>query len=417
VRRGAAAIGIVLVAALFAACGSSGGSASGGGQGAVTAARPTAAEATQCATQPSNWMGCLVRARSAFGNTPLSQVSMPGSLGAATANLDAQSFDVTKGSQCSDFTQAMVPQGALVERWNRAQATTLATQLDAGSRFLELDVGFNGVDQPTLAWRVDDTLFSEEPLQDYLIDIATWARAHPTEVVVVDFRMICQNSAPAAIERALWDDVASSVSLANHGAGAPSLESVLYDASARGGPGLGSLTIHDVVHADGGGHNVVLLVPSDAPARSYMARTLQAQPYLVGSRAATVSFTDTGVAPTSVSGYGAANQAIEHGARTAATPIGSLAGKGLYVSPIAYDLGASSLTSAATSALYSTFGGLVTPAPPLPPWESGLWPGAGGAAPSAAAIASSWGHKANVVAVDGIDLAGVVPAVIDLNGS
>jgi hypothetical protein len=361
-------------------------------------------------------MGCLVQARAAFGATALSQVSMPGSLGAATYDLDPQSFDVFHGSACSSFTRSLVTQGAQVDRWHAAQQATLTEQLDLGSRFLELNVGYNGVPQPQLAWRVDNTLYSEQPLQDYLIAVAEWAKAHPTEVVVVDLRRVCADGAPAALQLALWKAVANNVSLATPGRGL-SLSSVMYDAGARGAPALGRLTIDDVVHQRGGGHNVVLLVPSTVGARHSIRGILHADPYFVGPGMSTVAFSDTGVVPTATAGFASANQTIAHQASTAVPPIGSLAGKGLYVSPVAYDLAAASASDRAT--LFGTFGGLVTPYTPpggttLPAWESGLWPG--GATPTAAAIATRWGHQANVVAVDGIDSSGVVPAVIALNG-
>ncbi len=369
-------------------------------------------------------MGCLVHARAAFGDTPLSQVSMPGSLDAATYDLDSQSFDVHHGSACSSFTQSLVTQGPLVERWYRAQDAPLAEQLDLGSRFLDLDVGYNGIPEATLAWRVDDTLYSEQPLQDYLIDIAEWAHAHPTEVVVVDLGHVCADGAPPSIERALWKAIADNVSLASTAHGR-SLSSVMYDAGATGAPSLGQLTLDDVVHQGGGGHNVVLLVPSGVAQRSAIRGILHADPYFVGpvsryssgSGTSTVAFSSTGVAPTTPAGYTAANQTIAHQATTSVPAVGSLAGKGLYVSPIAYDL--SSASPAERSALFTTFGGLIvsTTAPggaTLPPWQSGLWQGR--SAPSAAAIATGWGHKANVVAVDGIESTGVVPAVIALNG-
>jgi hypothetical protein len=428
VRRGAAAAAIALVAVLFAACSSSPGGTGGTtaapvpAAGPVQVARPTSAQAAQCATAPSTWEGCLVRARSAFGKTPLSQVSMPGSLDAATADLDPQSFDTHKGSACSDYTPSMVSQGSVVNDWYRAQTETVTQQLDEGSRFVELDVGFNGVNEPNLAWRVDDTLYSEQPLQDYLIEVADWAHAHPGEVVVVGIRQVCVNGASASIQRSLWDDVASDVTLKSAGT-RTSLASVMYDASARGAPSLGALTIDDVVHSAKGHHNVVLVVPPDMPARAYGARTLPAQPYTASSRPgrafAEVSFADTGVAPATASGYGAANLAIERNARAGKTPVGSLAGLGLYVSPVAYDLGA----ALSASALFGTFGGLVTGGVPVgsstaaAAWETGLWPVAGGAAPSASSIARSWGHRANIVAVDGLGSSGIVSTVIELNGS
>lgn len=356
-----------------------------------------------------------MRARPSFGNTELSKLSMPGSLDAATYDLDPQSFDTHAGSACSDFTQSMVPHGPLVHDWYTAQTATLQQQLDQGSRFVELDVGFNGVDTPTLAWRIDNTLFSEQPLQDYLIDIATWARAHPTEIVVVDLRTICVNGATQSITKALWDQVASSTSLfPSEVGGTPvSLASMMYDASATP---LGTLTIDDVVHSR---HNVVLLVPSDAPGRRDLRRTLHGEPYFVGSGPGDtqVAFDDTAVAPASTAGYGAANRSIEVGAPPGAPGLGSLAGKGLYVSPIAYDLRSTPATSPARAHLYSTFGGLITGAPPTPAWESGLLPGLPGAqgAPNAVSIAAAWGNRANVVAVDGFELSAIAPIVIRLN--
>jgi hypothetical protein len=436
-RWGAAAAVFILVAVLFAACGSSpssngraaprASSAPAHEPGPVPLSRPTSAQAATCATaEAPAWEGCLVGAHAAFGKTPLSQLSMPGSLGAATSDLDPQSFDTHKDSACSDYTPSMVSQGPVINNWYRAQTETVTQQLDEGSRFVELDVGFNGVNEPNLAWRIDDTLYSEQPLQDYLIEVADWAHAHPSEVVVVGIRRVCQNGASASIQRSLWDDVASDQSLRAPGAGT-SLASVMYDASARGAPSLGALTIDDVVHSAKGHHNVVLVVPPGMPARAYGARTLPAQPYIASSEPgrafAEVAFADTGVAPANSSGYAAANLSIEHNARTAETPIGSLAGLGLYVSPIAYDLGVTSSTSAARSSLYGSFGGLVTGAVPaggstaVPPWETGLWPVAGGAAPSAPAIAMSWGHRANIVAVDALGSSGIVSTVIELNGS
>lgn len=426
-RRWPRAGGLALAAlALTAGCSSSTPPAAPPGPRPVV--RPSAAQAQRCAATPSTWMGCLVRARPGFGHTQLSQVSLPGSLNAATANLDPQAFDVAPHSPCTEFTRSMVPEAPVVARWYGAQDESLTEQLDQGVRFLDLQVAFNGTEDPLNQWRVVNTLFSSQPLEDYLSEIATWAEAHPSEVVVLDFRNVCYNTAPPEAVRQLWADLGAVGS-----SGTTPLSHVMFDASGAPAGSLGAVTLDDVVHQDGGGHNVVLVVPASVADRRGLA-AMHLHPFFAsppggGGRAArgqraTVAFTLTAVAPAGGAGSPGAAAALARiatGAHAADPPIGSLAGTGLYVSPVAYDLGAVPAASAARQHLYDTFGGLVTASGGRAPWEAPLWPtddraptGHGAPAP-VVRVLGQWGHGANVVAADAVERSGLVLPVIVLN--
>jgi hypothetical protein len=92
-----------------------------------------------------------------------------------------------------------------------------------------------------------------------------------------------------------------------------------------------------------------------------------------------------------------------------ATPaLGSLQGKGFFVSKLAYELkGASPSTQ---HAVFSTFVGLVASEGVFRAWMSGLWSG------EYAQILQRWGNATNVVIADGVDQGNFAADVISRNG-
>lgn len=406
-----------VASALLAACGSgapsTGSSVSLSGR-AVTVSRPTAAATAACAAQGATWIGCLVRAHPAFGHTPLSQVSLPGAANAATQTLDPQAFDTTHGSACTEATPSLERQGTLASRWFETQDEPLTTELDQGVRYLDLQVGFNGVpNPPDGAWRVVNTLYSEYPLYDYLDQIAGWARAHPTEVVVVDLRHVCEDGNRSA---SVADDLWRSFTTPAPGTGTATLADVAFDAARAPSGGLAAATL-DQLTTGSGGHNVVVLVPGGTPGLAFAARTAGLHPFVTSARGDAVARVIPATAP-GPGGAAAAAYADSVLARaiTRSKPApGSLAGRSLAEDFCNYDLAAASPKQQAV--LFGAYGGLIVPAtaPAGQPkaWEAGLWYSAAGRN----GIVAQLGHRANVVVSDAVEYGGFVPAVIERNGA
>jgi hypothetical protein len=114
------------------------------------------------------------------------------------------------------------------------------------------------------------------------------------------------------------------------------------------------------------------------------------------------------VAPTSPIEFSAANAHLGTFPTTADPPLGSLQGKGLYVSKLAYEL--RGVPASTQSTIFAAFVGLIASTGIFRAWMSGLWTGAFGQ------ILSGWGNSTNVVLADGVDHGGFVPAVIERNG-
>jgi hypothetical protein len=142
-------------------------------------------------------MGCLVKADPDFGRFPFSGLALPGSRNAGAYDLDPESFDTQRGSSCTSFTANDAKLGPEFARWSQTQDETITEQLDEGIRFVDLQVTYNGNGSALTGWRVVQSLYSDVPLYDYLDQIAIWAKAHPTEAVVVDLSRVARRSRPA----------------------------------------------------------------------------------------------------------------------------------------------------------------------------------------------------------------------------
>lgn len=418
---------VVVTAVVTAACG-------GGSSGSTGAPvlhdvpaqdRPTAAEAATCAAHPASWMACLVAADPAFGELPLSGLALPGARDAGSFNLDPGSFDTWPGSACSAFRPQLGSESAAFARFSATQDESITAQLDDGVRFVDLDVAYNGTSEPTAAWRVTDSQYSEFPLFDYLDQVAEWARAHPHEVVILRLGRICYDNRPDSAEQAgLWTEFATSSSL---GRSTVTLAKVAYDARQAPDDTPALATIDDVVGQHGGGHNVVVLLPAsavdllDLDAEGVYPGVYPVSGAAVGpaTRSGAVALTTlgdapvAGIAPTTGSAVGNAVAALETRPETASPSLGSLVGKGFFVATVGYDF--DGLSPAAKKLLFGSFGGLVVsdmPAhrAPLPAWESALWA-------ERRAILEAWGHRATIVEADGVEHGGFVAAVIGLNAA
>ena len=414
---------LVLGALLVTACGSS----NANGSASVSAAdRPTTTEVSRCATaHPASWMGCLVRVDPAFGTIPISGLALPGAHNAGTFNLDPRAFDTQQGSACTDFVPQDAALGGVSANWFETQDESITEQLDQGVRFIDLQVAYNGDGIVQRGWRVVQTLFSESPLYDYLDQVAAWAKRHPSEAVVVDFRDVCYDNRPSrAIAAGLFSNF---VTPSDVGGGSATLATVAFDA---GDPSrsFATTTVDQVVQQGGGGHNVVVLLPKDVPDAGVLTTRYHVRPVFTidaganakeSSSALPVAFPVSAVAPTASSMFAAANAELAIDPTHGTPAFGSQVGTGLHEVQLAYSFDPGESTS-----LLATFGGLVQSASAsslgaapatLPPWEAGLWNPSGPGALSRNQILLTWGHRANVVLADGVENNGYVPAVIGLN--
>jgi hypothetical protein len=359
-------------------------------------------------------MGCIARADPAFGRFPVSGLALPGSRNAGTYNLDPSSFDSLRGSACTSYAAGDTKFGAEFARWSETQNETITEQLNLGIRFIDLQVAYNGDGSPTKGWRVVQSLYSEFPLFDYLDQIAVWADAHPTEAVVVDLSRVCyDNHATGALADGLWENFVTPSDLS---ASNTTIAKVAFDPEAVGVP-LADATIDQVARS---GHNVVILVPHNVVDPTKLT-ALGVHPIIVGAPGKTVSspsvlqveFVDAQIAPVSASQFSSANAELKDYPLRATPALGSLVGRGLFVTQLAY-----SVTEATRAVLFTRFGGLITPVSigshptsHLAAWEANLWTGA---APRNLALAA-WGHRANVVLGDGVEYGDFIQAVIGLN--
>jgi len=416
-------VGAVLLALGLAGCGSPNGTASGT---TVTAAmRPTAAQAGKCASiDPATWMGCLVADHAAFATTPVSGIAIPGADNAGTFNLDPEAFDVQSGSHCAATAAQHANQGASVQAWSQTQDETITQQLDAGVRWIDLQVGFNGTDAVS-GWRVVQNLYSDFPLSVYLGQVAAWASTHRGEAVFVDLRTICYDHDPTPTDEAgLWANFATP---STQGTSMVTIKDVAFNPSSLGDGSLATATLGAITGQGGGGHNVVVLVPAGSPKLSVLTRQYGVHPVSTvendgaGHSSGTTVVLDryaNGVAPTTSSDFEAANRTLEASPLATDPALGSQVGTGITVVPLVYDFDTAEALQQAT--LLTSFGGLINPsiptaaapgALPLPAWESGLWTGTY----TRNSVLAAWGHRANVVVTDGIEHAGFVQQVVELN--
>jgi hypothetical protein len=127
------------------------------------------------------------------------------------------------------------------------------------------------------------------------------------------------------------------------------------------------------------------------------------------------------VSPSSPSGYGTANHALESFPTTYTPPLGSLDQTGLYQSQLIYSLNGSNLS--ADVKMFARFSGLIPSSPSsagtggspgsLRPWEVGLW----SSDFNRNDVLAEWGHRLNVVVSDGVEYGGYVPAVVEQNAA
>lgn len=352
-------------------------------------------------------MHCLVKAHPGFANVALSSLALPGAENAGTFNLDPQAFDTQAGSACTTLSAGNSVGGTKAQRFSATQDQTITTQLDDGVRWIDLHVGYNGGGNPVTGWRVVQNLYSSWPLSEYLDLVANWAAKHSTEAVVVDLSTICYDHNPtAADDQGLW---ANFTAKSTEGAGPKTIADVAARPSPFGGS-LASATLHDLTRS---GHNVAVLIPASALDWRVLPRTHHVEPFRttapgqVTSGTTEVVHSDPRVAPTSPTAYPQANVELGSFPTTNNPALGSLHGKGVYVSKLAYELrGASAATQ---DTILSSFVSLIGSQGVFHAWMSGLWNGA------YKQILTKWGTATNIVLADGVELGGFIAPMIERN--
>lgn len=408
----------LLAASLLAACATT--TSSGGTRPTsrtVTApVRPTMAIARGCADiEPATWMGCIISKDPGFANTPLSDVAIPGAHDSGTFNLDATDFDKQSGSACTSYVPLFSNVAALVKRWSQTQNIDFTHQLDDGVRYFDFRLAFTG--NPGQGWRIVHTQFSSEPLAVDVSSIASWARSHPTEVVIIDVQHLCYDNSPTASDdRELWSELSV-------------VAPVVFDPMA--GTSLAATTLHDITSQRGSGHNVVLVLPDSVMQPEVLSEVDHVQATFVTTPgtsssvgAPTPSIPEayawaSTVSPASAGAYDAANHALETFPTKYSPALGSLRGTGLYQSQIIYSLSGSNLS--ADAAMFGSFSGLIPSSPDTPgatagshpPWEVGLW----SSSFDRNDVIAEWGRRLNAVVTDGVEYGGYVPAVVEQNAA
>ncbi len=356
-------------------------------------------------------MGCITADDPGFADTPLSEVAIPGAHDSGTFDLNENDFDTQSGSDCTSYSPIFTSVAGLVKQWSEAQNIDYRRQLDAGVRYFDVRIAYTGNRQQ--GWRIVHTQFSNDPLRSDLASIASWARAHPTEVVIVDVQHLCYDNSPTPADDAeLWSEFSP-------------LAPVSYDPDQQS---VATATLRDITGQRGDGHNVVLMLPSSVAQPTTLLNTFHVHATFVTTPGApplpggpTPSVPEayawaSSVSPASASGYDAANQALEQFPTTYSPPLGSLRGQGLYQSQLIYSLNGSNI--GADLSEFQQFGGLIpalhphpATSPSLPAWELGLWT----ASYNRNDVLAQWGQRLNVVVSDGVQYGGYVPAVVEQN--
>jgi hypothetical protein len=209
------------------------------------------------------------------------------------------------------------------------------------------------------------------------------------------------------VDKGLWANFATKSA---EGAGPFTLADVAARPSTFGGS-LATVALSDLARAR---HNVLVLIPSRAKDwqvlnQRYHVEALRTAASGQGGPGTTeVEHSDPRVAPINPTAFPVANATLATFPLQAEPALGTLRGKGFYVSKIAYELKGAS--PAAQSAIFSSFVGLIAYEGLFRAWMSGLWSG------DYQQTLAQWGHRSNVVIGDGVDLGGFASAVIDRNG-
>jgi hypothetical protein len=353
-------------------------------------------------------MHCLVKAHAGFASVPFSSLALPGAENAGTFNLDPQAFDTQTGSACTSLSAGYSGGAAKAQRFSTTQDQSITTQLDDGVRWIDLQVGYNGGGNPITGWRVVQNLYSSWPLSEYLDQVANWAAQHPTEAVVIDLSTICYDHNPtAAVDQGLWANFSTK---STEGAGSKTIANVAARPSSFGGS-LATATLRELTRP---GHNVVVLIPDSAKSWQVLPGTYHVEPVRTAApghviRGTTeVVHSDPRVAPTSPTEFPQANIELGSFPTTDNPGLGSLHGKGLYVSKLAYELNGAS--PATQNKILSAFVGLIASQGIFHAWMWGLWNG------TYQQILTRWSTATNVVLADGVELGGFVAPVIERNG-
>ena len=164
--------------------------------------------------------------RSGVRQYHLSGVSLPGSH-AGTFNLDAQAFDARRASSCTDWVAKHSSQGTEFNRWSQTQDETILDQLDQGIRFIDLQVAYNGAGSALDGWRVVQSQFST-----------------PSNVT---------------------------------GGGNATMAEVAYDDGGQS-RSFATASIDQIVQQGGGGHNVVVLLPSTVEDKQVLSTKYNVEP-------------------------------------------------------------------------------------------------------------------------------------------
>lgn len=358
-------------------------------------------------------MGCIVSEDPGFAGTQLSRMAIPGAHDSGTFDLDATDFDTQSGSSCTSYIPLFKSVPTLVKRWSEAQNIDFTDQLDDGVRYFDFRIAFTG--NARQGWRIVHTQFSNDPLTDDLSSIASWAKAHPTEVVIIDVQHLCYDNSPTPAEdRELWSEFSI-------------LAPVTFDPA---GTTVAESTLHDITSQGGGGHNVVLMLPSSVLQPDVLLSVDHVHATFVTTPGATsaagsptpsvpeaYAWAST-VAPASPADYGSANHELEAFPTTFSPPLGSLQGTGLYQAQLIYSLSGSDVN--ADAAMFAAFSGLIPTSPdPVPaaapgshqPWEIGLW----SSTFDRNDVLAQWGRLLNVVVSDGVEYGSYVAAVVEQN--
>lgn len=129
----------------------------------------------------SRWMGCC---RAYFGEQTLWEMCLPGSHDTLTYDLGTTVSQSEQAAPILNFLDKikLLGVGEFIRAQSQTQTLTITEQLNAGMRFLDLRVSWEGPDPSD--WHGVHFVITNQKFASYLVELRTWLTQHPTEMVV-----------------------------------------------------------------------------------------------------------------------------------------------------------------------------------------------------------------------------------------
>jgi hypothetical protein len=155
------------------------------------------------------WLRCQLPADDQVNkNVRLVDLAIPGSHDAGSASLASNdNWFFKQGGSCSSWTKVYDDSPGRVYNAGATQTLTIPDQLAAGIRYLDLRMAYDSgsgsgkMSDPGRKWRLLHSMFAQGSARAEMQDVANWARAHPSEVVIADLNHTCYDHSSSLTEQ------------------------------------------------------------------------------------------------------------------------------------------------------------------------------------------------------------------------